>query len=55
MTGNSSDSSEFDPLSIMMYRFPAGLAKYDGKPFETQWNRQLSELDQTFIAKMYPA
>jgi hypothetical protein len=49
------DSTTFDPQSIMMYRFPAGLAKYaDGRPFETDWNRQLSPMDRDFIGKMYP-
>ena len=49
------DSTKFDPDSIMMYQFPAGLAKYaDGTPFATDWNRQLSKLDQAFIGEMYP-
>jgi serralysin len=50
------DRTKFDPRSIMMYRFPAGLANYaDGTPFATDWNRELSDLDQEFIGKMYPA
>ncbi len=49
------DSTKLDPDSVMMYRFPPGLAKYaDGTPFATDWNRQLSKLDQTFIGEMYP-
>ncbi len=50
------DQTAFDPLSIMMYRFPKGLATFaDKTPFSTDWNRELSPLDQTFIASMYPA
>ena len=49
------DSTKLDPDSVMMYRFPPGLAKYaDGTPFASDWNRQLSKLDQTFIGEMYP-
>jgi hypothetical protein len=52
------DKTNFDPHSIMMYRFPEGLATYDDEnktPFSTDWNRELSDLDRTFIASMYPA
>lgn len=50
------DKTEFDTRSIMMYRFPEGLATYkDGRPFSSDWNRTLSALDQDFIARMYPA
>jgi hypothetical protein len=49
------DETDFDPISIMMYPFPPGLAQYaDGKPFSTGWNMKLSDLDKTFIGKMYP-
>jgi hypothetical protein len=50
------DRTNFDPHSIMMYRFPSGLATFaDGTPFASDWNRELSDLDQEFIRKMYPA
>lgn len=49
-------STEFDLHSIMMYPFPPGLATYEDKtPFSSDWNRELSELDRSFIASMYPA
>jgi hypothetical protein len=49
------DASEFDPGSIMMYPFPPGLAFYtDGSPFQTDWNRELTDKDKDFIGKMYP-
>ena len=50
------DQTNFDPHSIVMYRFPQGLATFqDGTPFSTDWNRELSDLDRSFIASMYPA
>jgi serralysin len=47
--------SQFDPLSIMMYPFPPGLATYaDGSPFQSGWNLELTQTDKDFIGKMYP-
>jgi hypothetical protein len=47
-------TSEFDPASIMMYPFPAGLAYYtDGRQFQSGWNSELSDKDKAFINKMY--
>jgi serralysin len=45
----------FDPLSIMMYPFPVGLAEYtDGSPFSSGWNLTLTERDKAIAAAMYP-
>ncbi len=47
--------TQFDPLSIMMYPFPQGLATYtDGSAFQTDWNLELTQTDKAFITKMYP-
>jgi hypothetical protein len=47
--------TDFDPTSIMMYWFPAGLAEYeDGTPFETDWNMELSNGDKSIMVDAYP-
>lgn len=43
-------SSGFDPLSVMLYPFPAGIFK-DGP---TSYNYELSKLDRETIRKIYP-
>lgn len=43
--------SAFDPLSIMLYSFPAELT-LDGS--STQWNTSLSETDKGFMSRTYP-
>jgi hypothetical protein len=49
------DQTPFDPQSIMMYPFPAGLAYYqDGKPFVSDWNRQLTQNDIDLVSRSYP-
>jgi hypothetical protein len=45
------NSTRFDPDSIMLYGFPPSLF-LDGKG--TRSNNALSELDKSFIAKQYP-
>lgn len=45
------NSSAFDPESIMLYAFPASLFK---KGTGTKQNDTLSRRDKAFIAKMYP-
>lgn len=48
-------ASRFDPLSIMMYPFPPGLATYaDGSSFSTRSNFVLSRDDKDFIEQIYP-
>ncbi|MCB0079773.1 MAG: hypothetical protein KDE47_02525 [Caldilineaceae bacterium] len=44
-------ATHFDNNSIMLYHFPAELTT-DGS--STPWNTELSELDKTFIAQLYP-
>jgi hypothetical protein len=46
----------FDPQSIMMYPFPAGLAVYGdtGEPFSIGWNETLSQLDILAVSRLYP-
>ena len=52
---NIIDQTPFDPKSIMMYPFKAGLAKYaDGTDFVTDWNRELTKEDTDLIARVYP-
>jgi hypothetical protein len=52
---NIIDQSAFDPKSIMMYPFQAGLATYtDGTPFVTGWNRELTQGDIDLISRVYP-
>ena len=47
--------TEFDPNSIMMYPFQAGLATYeDGTSFTTGWNRDLTQSDIDLIKQVYP-
>src|SRR5205823_9027049 len=48
--------SAFDPASIMIYPIAPGLARYkDGSgDFVVGWNNELSDLDRTFIAQLYP-
>jgi len=49
------EHTDFDPKSIMMYTFPAGLATYnDGTPFSSGFNHELSDLDRTFVGQAYP-
>jgi len=43
--------SEFDPSSIMLYSVPASLTT---NGYSTPWNRELSETDKTFIGETYP-
>jgi hypothetical protein len=52
---NIIDKSPFDSKSIMMYPFPAGLAKFaDGTDFVTGWNRDLTQSDIDLISRVYP-
>ncbi len=52
---NIIDQSPFDPQSIMMYPFQAGLATYpDGTPFVTGWNKGLTQSDVDLISRVYP-
>jgi len=44
-------STYYDPKSIMQYPVPKELTVGG---FEIGWNRELSEMDKSFIAKMYP-
>jgi serralysin len=43
-------SSSFDPASVMLYPFPAGIFSYGA----TSYNYELSELDRQTIRKIYP-
>lgn len=43
--------SDFDPKSIMLYAVPKELTVGG---YEVGWNRELSETDKQFIAKIYP-
>jgi serralysin len=53
--GALAGETDFDPLSIMMYPFPKGLAQYeDGTPFVTGWNHQLTPQDISLAGQMYP-
>lgn len=53
--GGRTDSTLFDPASIMMYQFPAGLARYaDGTPFESPNNVVLSPMDKVMANVAYP-
>lgn len=45
------NSSEFDPASIMLYPIPNEFTIGD---YEIGWNNVLSETDRQFIAQMYP-
>jgi hypothetical protein len=52
---NIIDKTPFDPQSIMMYPFQAGLAKYaDGTDFVTDWNRELTKGDTDLVSRVYP-
>jgi hypothetical protein len=46
----------FDVRSVMMYKYPSGLALYkdDGRPFESRVNPELSALDKVAAATAYP-
>jgi hypothetical protein len=44
--------SEFDSTSIMLYSVPASLTK--GRSYSTPWNTHLSEADKRFISQVYP-
>ncbi|KAK3389979.1 hypothetical protein B0H63DRAFT_446138 [Podospora didyma] len=44
--------SDFDPTSIMLYAVPATLTL---NGYSTPWNTHLSETDKTFINEMYPS
>jgi len=47
--------TDFDPTSIMMYQYPAGLAVYsDGTPFEAGNNTELSDGDKSIMETAYP-
>jgi hypothetical protein len=53
--GGPIESGAFDPSSIMMYQFPAGLARYaDGTPFESPNNTGLSAMDKVLASLAYP-
>ncbi len=43
--------SSFDPQSIMLYSIPAA---FTTNGFSVGWNKQLSTMDKTFIARWYP-
>lgn len=45
------NASDFDPTSIMLYPIPP---EFTDGTFQISWNRTLSKLDQTHIAKIYP-
>jgi len=48
-------ATDFDPTSIMMYRYPPGLAVYsDGTPFEAANNTELSDGDKSMMEAAYP-
>lgn len=44
-------SSAFDPASVMLYPFPAGIFTYGA----TSYNYKLSELDKQTVRKIYPS
>lgn len=48
---NSTNSSQFDPLSIMIYPIPK---EHTLNGYEVEWNSELSETDKEFIAQVYP-
>lgn len=48
---SSTNSSAYDPHSIMIYAIPAGLTK-DG--YAVEWNHDLSSIDRQFMAERYP-
>jgi len=48
---NTTNFTEFDPDSIMMYTFPAHLTR-DGRGFHR--NSQLSDTDKKFVRDLYP-
>ena len=48
---SSTNSTAFDPKSIMLYAIPSILTT-DGS--STTWNSELSDLDKSFIKKIYP-
>lgn len=50
-SASMTNSSSYDPKSIMIYHIPKGLAE---NGFSTASNEKLSELDKKFIAKVYP-
>ncbi len=53
--GGTLESGLFDPTSIMMYQFPAGLARYaDGSPFVSPNNAALSPMDKVLANMAYP-
>jgi serralysin len=47
----STQYSQFDPKSIMMYPVPEEITVGD---FSVGWNTELSETDKAFIGKIYP-
>jgi hypothetical protein len=52
---NVIDQTPFDPQSIMMYPFQAGLAYYtNGSPFVSDWNRELTQSDIDLVSRVYP-
>lgn len=50
-SGAETKFTEHDPKSVMQYPVPNQLTIGD---FEIGWNNDLSELDKSFIARMYP-
>ena len=54
--GGQVEAGSFDVASIMMYQFPAGLARYaDGKPFVSPNNVVMSPMDKVLASIAYPA
>ncbi|KAF7561935.1 hypothetical protein G7046_g2230 [Stylonectria norvegica] len=51
-SADTTQFSEFDTRSIMLYAIPASLTT---NGFSVGWNTQLSETDKAFIATMYPS
>jgi hypothetical protein len=47
-------NSQFDPLSIMLYAFPASFTLPDSNPRETRSNTSLSQVDKEMIERLYP-
>lgn len=50
-SADSTQFSEFDPASIMLYAIPAELTT---NGYHTEWNTQLSNTDKGFFSQSYP-
>jgi hypothetical protein len=48
---DQTDFTPVDPVSIMMYGFPAD---FTTNGFSTPWNTELSQTDKDYIRKAYP-